>query len=37
MTDLEFHVQNCSACQKGLPCGTLRRLGGYLNAWRRYR
>ncbi len=28
MTDAEFHAENCSACQKGLPCKTADIIAG---------
>lgn len=34
MTDLEFHLQNCSACRKGLACATRRMLGGLVDRLR---
>ena len=33
MTELEFHLQKCSACQKGVPCSIRQRLGGFHPVW----
>ncbi|RKS09991.1 hypothetical protein DFP74_5737 [Nocardiopsis sp. Huas11] len=28
MSDLEFHISNCTACQRGLACRTRQMIGG---------